>query len=48
MEVKKEEYKSMVEAATAKSKGLKNTSLAFFVGGFICVIGQLICNLLKY
>lgn len=47
MEVKKEEYKSMVESATAKSKGLKNTSLAFLAGGIICVIGQLICNLLK-
>ena len=41
----KEEYKSYVEKRAKKSPILKDTSLAFLVGGFVCVIGQLFMDL---
>ena len=44
----KEEYKSYVEKRAKKSPILKDTSLAFLVGGFVCVIGQLFMDLYMY
>lgn len=44
----KEEYKSYVEQRAKKSPILKDTSLAFLVGGFVCVIGQLFMDLYMY
>jgi stage V sporulation protein AC len=41
----KEEYKSYVEKRAKKSPLLKNTIIAFMVGGFICVIGQVFKDL---
>ncbi|MCX7923644.1 MAG: stage V sporulation protein AC [Clostridia bacterium] len=42
----KEEYNKYVETKSPKSKILRNIIRAFVVGGLICVIGQLISNLL--
>jgi stage V sporulation protein AC len=41
----KEEYKKYVEGRAKKSPILKNTAIAFCVGGFICVIGQIFMDL---
>lgn len=40
-----EEYSVYVESKAKKSPIVKNLIWAFLVGGFICVIGQLITNL---
>ncbi len=40
-----EEYSAYVESKAKKSPIVKNLIWAFLVGGFICVIGQLITNL---
>lgn len=40
MNYSKEEYKSYVEKKSPNSKIVKDTALAFIVGGLICVIGQ--------
>ena len=42
MKITKQEYSNMVKKATPPSKKLRDFSLAFIVGGFICVIGQLL------
>ncbi|MCX7749233.1 MAG: stage V sporulation protein AC [Clostridia bacterium] len=41
------EYNRYVEKKSPKSKVSKNIIKAFIVGGLICVIGQMIINLLK-
>jgi stage V sporulation protein AC len=41
----KEEYKRYVDKRAKKSPILKNTIIAFAVGGFICVIGQVFKDL---
>jgi stage V sporulation protein AC len=41
----KEEYKRYVDKRAKKSPLLKNTIIAFMVGGFICVIGQVFKDL---
>lgn len=41
----KKDYKQYVEEISPKPKYLKNYTLAFTVGGVICVIGQVINNL---
>ena len=41
----KEEYKKYVENRAKKSPILKNTFIAFCVGGFVCVIGQVFMDL---
>ena len=41
----KEEYKKYVEKRSKKSPILKDVSLAFLVGGFICIIGQIFLDL---
>lgn len=44
----KENFKQMVDKTSPKPKYWKNLAMAFCVGGGICVIGQIICNLLPY
>jgi len=39
-----EEYKQMTEKISPKPTLVKNTIMAFLVGGFICSIGQMIIN----
>ncbi|MCX7710500.1 MAG: stage V sporulation protein AC [Clostridia bacterium] len=43
----KQEYVKYVEEKSPKSKLARNMTRAFVVGGLICVIGQLISNLLR-
>ncbi len=43
----KEEYLKYVEKKSPKSKLLRNCIRAFIVGGLICVVGQIISNLLR-
>jgi len=42
--VSKKEYSQMVKEASPPSPVLKDCTLAFITGGFICTIGQLLCN----
>ncbi len=44
MKMTKEEYGRYVDSLAPKSKSLKNCLNAFWVGGLICVIGQLLMN----
>ncbi len=44
----KQEYSQMVNKASAPSPKVKNFIWAFCVGGFICVIGQLLRELFIY
>ena len=48
MKITKPEYAKMVEKATPPSKKLRDFSLAFLIGGTICVIGQLLRELYFY
>ena len=41
-----DQYQKMVQAATPRPKYVQNIVLAYVVGGAICVIGQLVLNLL--
>jgi len=41
----KEQYSKQVKEASPNSSVLKNCIFAFLFGGFICTIGQLLCNL---
>ncbi len=43
-----EEYSDYVDSKAKKSPIFKNFVLAFIVGGIICVIGQVICNISMY
>ena len=43
--VSKEEYSRRVKAASPNSPILKDCLLAFLFGGFICTIGQILCQL---
>lgn len=43
-----EKYETLAKETKPKPKYFKNTILAFIVGGIICVIGQLLLNLLIY
>lgn len=43
----KQEFNKYVEKKSPKSKVLINTVKAFFVGGFICLLGQFITDLVK-
>ena len=45
MTITKEEYSKMVEQASPNSKILRDCLGAFFVGGFICTIGQALTDL---
>lgn len=44
MEVSKKQYGEMVKKASPPSTVLRDSVLAFVIGGLICVIGQLVCN----
>lgn len=44
----KEEYKSYVEKRAKKSPVFKNALFAYFIGGLICIIGQLFMDLYVY
>ncbi|MEA4902429.1 stage V sporulation protein AC [Desulfitobacterium sp.] len=41
-----EEYKNLSTSMTPKPTALRNSVRAFFVGGLICLIGQMMINLL--
>ena len=43
----KEKYNDMVEKMSPKSPILKNCIYAFISGGFICILGQFINNMVK-
>jgi len=43
----KKEYEKYAEKIAPKSNVVRNTARAFVVGGLICVVGQVITNLLK-
>lgn len=43
--ISKQEYAEMTKQASPNSPVLKNCIFAFFVGGIICVIGQILVNL---
>jgi len=43
---KKKEYNKMVEEVSPKPNTIKNCFFAFLVGGIICVIGQIITDIL--
>lgn len=42
----KKEYSKYVESISPKSKLARNVTRAFIVGGLICVVGQVVMNLL--
>ena len=44
-EVKKESYKKYAESMSPRSPILKNSVWAFFVGGFICAVGEALLEL---
>lgn len=44
MKISKEEYGKYVDSHAPKSKCLKNCLNAFWVGGLICTLGQLLMN----
>ena len=44
MEISKKKYSKMVEENSPPSPIVKDTVAAFFVGGFICVLGQLLTS----
>ena len=48
MKMNKKAYKKYVEAHQKKSPILKNCIWAFFVGGAICLFGEILCTLYKY
>ena len=45
---KNREYEQLIKKHSPKSKVLKNTSLAFLVGGIICFIGEWLAYLFRY
>ncbi len=46
MKITKKEYEELVEKESPNSPMFKDVFLAFLIGGFICMIGQLILELL--
>lgn len=48
MKMNKEDYKKYVESHQKKSPLVKNCIWAFFIGGSICLLGELLCTLYKY
>ena len=44
----KQAYKQYVDRRAARSPVLRNTAAAFWVGGFICVLGQLLLSLYRW
>lgn len=48
MKISKKRYDKMVKKVSPPSPKIKNFILAYIVGGFICVIGQLLKELYEY
>ncbi len=48
MKITKKRYDKMVKKASPPSPKIKNFVFAYFVGGLICVIGQLLKELYEY
>lgn len=48
LEKNKKKYKKTIEPYQPKPSYIKNGLKAFIVGGFICVVGQLIINIYMY
>ncbi len=48
MKISNKQYDKMVKKASPPSPKLKNFTLAYLVGGLICVIGQLLKELYSY
>lgn len=48
LNITKKEYSELSSKITPKPNALKNSIRAFWVGGLICAIGQVIVNLFKY
>lgn len=48
MSVSKKEYLKLVKKASPPSPKIKNFILAYIIGGFICVLGQLLMELYQY
>ncbi len=44
MEITKKEYKELVKKHSPNSKLLKNCTWAFFIGGTICLVGEILFN----
>nr|WP_243144598.1 stage V sporulation protein AC [Defluviitalea raffinosedens] len=47
MQDMKKEYEQLVEKVSPKSNTVRDCSRAFWVGGLICTIGELITNIIK-
>ena len=47
LEAAKENYETLVQQVRPKPKVLRNSLLAFIVGGAICALGQIIVNFFK-
>lgn len=45
MNTNKQQYSKMVDKYAPKSKCVKNCIYAFLIGGAICLIGQILCDL---
>ena len=45
MEISKQKYSKMVNEASPPSPLVKDMTMAFLVGGFICILGQLLTEL---
>lgn len=45
---KNEDYKELTEKHLKKSPVIKNSCFAFFAGGFLCFLGELLANLYIY
>lgn len=45
MKTNKQQYEKMVDKAVPKSNLFKNCLYAFIIGGIICAIGQILCDL---
>lgn len=45
---KNEEYKKLTQKHLPKSPTLKNSLFAFFVGGFLCLLGEILAHLYIY
>ena len=47
IQVTKQEYAEMAKRASPPTKSWKNCLFAFLVGGLICTIGQILCNMFR-
>ena len=47
IQVTKQEYAEMAKRASPPTKSWKNCLFAFLVGGLICTMGQILCNMFR-